>query len=114
MVPADYQEFANRRQARSRDNSVICLSCATHATRNQPSVARLSRRFKSTKAELSADDGGAAAPEFVQNGCLRADLRSGSLVTAIFTPFSPPVLRHVSQSPCRQCRSRGPSPRLRT
>src|ERR1700731_2683676 len=33
MVPADYQEFANRRHVRCRDNSVICRACATHDTR---------------------------------------------------------------------------------
>jgi hypothetical protein len=57
MVPPDYQEFANRKAARCRDNSVICRACATQAIGNQPSVARLPRRFKGTKAELSINAG---------------------------------------------------------
>jgi hypothetical protein len=62
MVPPDYQEFANRKPAQPRDNSVICRACATRATGKQPSVARLSRGFKSTKAELSINAGGAGRP----------------------------------------------------
>jgi hypothetical protein len=57
MVPPDYQEFANRKPARCRDNSVICRAYATRRNRKQPSVARLPRRFKGTKAELSINAG---------------------------------------------------------
>jgi hypothetical protein len=66
MVPPDYQEFANRQQVRCRDNSVICRACATRTTGKQPSVARLPRRFKSTKAELSINAGSAGAPSGVR------------------------------------------------
>src|SRR3954467_13374669 len=51
MVPSDYQEFANRRRTRIRDNSVICGLSARDRPRNQPGVARLPRRRRSTKAE---------------------------------------------------------------
>jgi hypothetical protein len=67
MVPPDYQEFANRQPARCRDNSVICRACATRTIGNQPSVARLPRRFKSTKAELSINVGAAYAPGGARN-----------------------------------------------
>jgi hypothetical protein len=71
MLPPDYQEFANRQRARCRDNSVICRACATQAIGNQPSVARLPRRFKGTKAELSIKVGSAQrqqGPQLPQNG----------------------------------------------
>jgi hypothetical protein len=69
MVPPDYQEFANRERARCRDNSVICGTRATQATGNQPSVARLPRRFKGTKAELSINVETRSAPGMRRTGC---------------------------------------------
>jgi hypothetical protein len=83
MVPPDYQEFANRQRARCRDNSVICGASATQALGNQSSVARLPRRFKGTKAELSINVETWSAlggrPQWLQNQGFGADLRAKNL-----------------------------------
>src|SRR5204862_4856456 len=57
MLTPDYQEFANRAEMATRDNTVICGVRTGRSSRNRPSVAQLPRRKTSTKPELSAHAG---------------------------------------------------------